>query len=268
MYKLVFISFLFLASTLSTYAQWQKINQVSLPNIELSTLDVRGDLYTVVSNGDVFKYGVNGKLLLQYSPDRVGQIASIDASSGLKVVLFYAGLQEYVVLDRYLSKPIHYRLADYGVGYVSDLVLNRQNQLWVVDQTNFALTLIDDQRNEVLDTKSLAAMLGTEKADFVSMKFHQGSFYLVDSESNLMTFDNIGNYLMTKSIGKGQFRGINKDYVYSSHDGELYLTSLYRDENIALNLPHADYIDVIYDGDRLVLITSQGFEIYKYLSGN
>ncbi|WP_109832008.1 hypothetical protein [Reichenbachiella versicolor] len=267
MNKVIFFLFFTYLIVTTAHAQWILQKEIHLQEVDRSDIDTKGNIYISKYNGEVLKYSLTGEIQLQYSPVKNGRIHNIDASSQLKVLLFYEGLQEYVILDRYLAKPVVYPFRDYDLGFVTNVSINRQNELWVVDLNEFALTLVDVRRNEVLENKSLAQVLDRENADILNFRFHQGNMYLNDRFQGLLVFDNIGNFIKQIELSYGTLQGFYRDYLYLSNGKRLILRHLYDDSQSEIVLPHEQYSKILYAGNNLVLITEQGFEIYKYLSG-
>ncbi|MEP3386611.1 MAG: hypothetical protein ABJO02_00400 [Reichenbachiella sp.] len=246
---------------------WQLVKQVEFGEVDKFTLDQVGNIYVANLQGEVAKYSPVGELMVEYAPTQVAGIHEITASTQFKVSLFYKDLQEFVVLNRYLSSPIRYRLPDFRLGYVEEVAPNFQQALWALDISDFALKLVDFRENRLLEQKSLAQVLDRNLADIVSFHSHQNRMYVIDKSSGIHVFDNIGNYmfkLMEKTPSSTRF---NKDYLYYRKDGYLNLIHLYEGEDLKLSVQELDFTRLAYGNDRLVAITPKGFNIYKYLSG-
>lgn len=246
---------------------WQLMKQVEFGEVDKFALDQVGNIYVTNLHGEVAKYSPDGKLMVEYAPTQVAGIHEITASTQFKVSLFYEDLQEFVVLNRYLSNPIRYRLPDFRLGYVEEVAPNFQQALWVLDISDFALKLVDFRENRLLEQKSLAQVLDRNLADIVSFHSHQNRMYVIDKPSGIHVFDNIGNYLFKLLEEVPSSAGFYKDYMYFQAEGFLNLIHLYDGDNLRLPIQGLNANEVAYANDRLVSITPQGFNIYKYLSG-
>ncbi|SMD33197.1 hypothetical protein SAMN04488029_1553 [Reichenbachiella faecimaris] len=261
------ITYFLLWVPLSLVAQpWELVKKVSHHNIDLCTLDQAGNIYATNFQGTVSKYSNEGNLILEYSPLQVASIHEITTSSQLKVTLFYKDLQELVILSRYLSSPITYRLSDFNLGYVEDVAPNFQQTLWVLDISDFSIKLIDPGTNRLLERKSLAQVLDQHQTEILSFHAHQNRMYIIDKSSGVLVFDNIGNYLFKLLSEAPLSVGFDKDYMYYEKDGFLNLIHLYEGENVKRNLGDIKFSKMVYSNDRLIAITPHGFNIYKYLS--
>ena len=186
---------MFLLPSILFAQSWQLIKRVKHSDIDKCALDQVGNIYVADLQGAVTKYSKEGQLMVEYAPQQLASIHELTASSQLKVTLFYKDLQEFVMLNRYLSSPITYRLPDFDLGYVEDVAPNFQQTLWVLDISDFSIKLIDPSTKRLLERKSLAQVLDQNLADIASFHAHQYRMYIIDKSSVIYVFDNIGNYL-------------------------------------------------------------------------
>lgn len=247
---------------------WQKVKSVHHSGLDNIAIDYLGNIYMTDERGNVVKYDQNGKLLLEYTPVQVAKVHELTLTSQFKVILFYDDLQELVILDRYLSTPARYRLSDFELGFIEHVTQNIQQALWVLDISDFSIKLIDVREKRMLEQKSLAQVLDQNMAEILSFRAHQNRMYLIDRHSGVQVFDNIGNYLSKLIESGSEEMGFDKDYFYYRAGKSLKFVHLYQEESKTVELPPVDFLKLHYSNGRLVLITPQGFEIYKYLSGD
>lgn len=246
---------------------WELITSVKHRGIDVCALDQAGNIYVADQQGTVSKYSKDGKLAVEYAPQQLASIHELTATSQLKVTLFYKDLQEFVILNRYLSSPITYRLPDFNLGYIEDVAPNFQQTLWVLDISDFALKLIDPSADRLLEIKSLAQVLDQNVADVISFHSHQNRMYLIDRSSGVHVFDNIGNYLFKLMDIAPEEAGFDKDQMYYEMNGDLHFVHLYNGESQKRTLGDFNYSKIANSNGRLVAITPKGFNIYQYLSG-
>lgn len=267
MFRLLFILFFVFLPLISSSQSWQLTKQVSFGQVDKFTLDQIGNIYVSNIQGEVSKYSPEGQFIVEYAPTQVAGVHELTASSQFKVALFYKDLQEIVVLNRYLSNPIRYRLPDYNLGYIEEVAPNYQQSLWVLDISDFALKMIDFRESRLLEQKSLAQVLDQNLAEILSFHSHQNRMYLIDKNSGIHVFDNIGNYLFKLMEIAPTKTGFHKDYLYFQKDGFLNLIHLYDGENLQFPIQKLNAKRIAFANEQLVAITPQGFNIYKYLSG-
>lgn len=245
---------------------WQLQTKIDRSSIYDITLDHMGNIYIVDDQGTTSKYTREGQLSIEYAPVQMARVYDIVANSQLKVLLFYKDLQEFTILDRYLSSPVTYRLEDFGLGYIEQVTPNLQPTIWGVDISDFSLKLIDLRENRLLEQKSLARVLNRQEANILSFHSYQNRMYLVDGHSGVQVFDNIGNYLTQLIDFAPNDIAFDKDFMYFVRDGFLIFVPLHEGNGKKLKLPQLKYSKIRYSGDRIIAVTDQGFEIYKYLS--
>lgn len=265
--QVVLITGLF-SNPILIHAQWNLKYETKWPNVDRAIQDSQGNFYLVTLDGTISKFDKSGNSLVEYSPSTQARVYQLDALSQLKITAFYQDLQEYIVLDRYLTSPSRYSIADFGLGFVSDIAFNFQQNIWVVDMSDFMLKLIDPRNSRVLEKKSLAKVLNQESADVVSLIAHQNRMYLLDKTQGVLVFDAIGNYLESLNFESPKTIRFYKDMVYYVQGDSLILRNLYTSSSSSLPLPEKSFVHALYSDERLVLIGENGFMIYQYLSGN
>lgn len=245
---------------------WKLISEVQHPNLDQFFTDQLGNIYVTDRAGVLTKYTPEGKRLLEYAPVRVASVQQIAVGTQLKVMLFYQNLQEFLILDRYLSFPVDYRLNDFNMGFVEHLAPINPQQIWLLDISDFSIKLLDLRENRLIERKSLAKVLSQESIDIHSFHAHQNRLYLVDQMSGIQVFDNIGNYLFKLADTGLPVIGFDKDYLYYEEDGKLVFVHLYDEKDHSLELPQKKVEKIRYTNGYLTLVTGKGFNIYKYLS--
>ncbi|MFY0625196.1 MAG: hypothetical protein JXR07_02795 [Reichenbachiella sp.] len=258
--------FLFSFSTIDSFGQWTIVNEVFLKNIDQYDQDQLGNIYLSTENGDIKKYNDKGSLLAEYSSSASSKVHQLAAISQLKVLVFYENLQEYVILDRYLRSPARYSIQEFEIGFVSEIAANFQQNVWVVDRSDFTLKMLDVNRNMIVEKKSLARILNQNEAEISSLIIHQNRLYLTDAHNKVYIFDSIGNFEMSiVPVNNGNFQ-FYQDYTYYVNQDDLILKNLYNESETSVELPLQKMEKILFNDQRLVHFTSNGFVIYKYLS--
>jgi hypothetical protein len=257
---------LFLVSNVLWGQEWKLQKEASCPGIDQYIIDNQGNLLVALNNGELRKYNRQGEFLLRYSPVQQSKIHEINSVTQFKTVLFYKDLQEYVLLNRYLGAPITYILGTNGVGYVEDIGLNLQQNVWLIDMSDFSLKLIDATRGDVIERKSLAKVLDQNEVEITYFHSHQNRLYLVDRNKSILIFDTIGNFLTQWDFDKIDNVGFFMDNLYYRSGSDLVIRPLYGGEERVIPLPSVDYKKIAFSGERLIGFSEEGFHIYHYLS--
>ncbi len=249
----------------AAFSQWQEIKQVKVDGIQLYDQDQMGNIYVANAEGTVMKFSQSGEKLLDYSPVRITRVDELKVTTQLKVALFYEGMQELVMLNRWFGDPIQYRLSDFNLGFVTAVSPTPQQTVWVVDLTDFSLKLLDANRAQVLEEKSLAQVLDQKTADVDFFKTQENRMFLV-SGNMMLVFDNLGNYLESIPLGKMGKPRFYRSSFYGKLAGRMIITDIYSGEKKEIDLPKDSGSDILFNGSRLVSFSQGGFVVYKYLS--
>lgn len=267
--KTILLLTLFLAASLSCFAQnWHLFRKVDLSGIDQYSVDQQGNIYISNLSGDILKYDKNGKQMQEYSPETQGRCSQIDAISSLKVLVFYEEYQEYLMLDRYLSNAVRYRLANIDFGYISHVSLTMLQSVWMVDASDFSLKLWNTLSSTLEENKSLAKVLTEGEADISGLYTYQNRTYLIDRRSGIYVFDIIGNFMRFIEVkGLSNINFMN-DKLYYKLGSDIHLLSLYEDDSVKINLPKGTGDKILYSGGLLYHFTESELEIYSYLSAD
>lgn len=266
----ILLTFCFLfglnANTLTTWAQkFTQICQIEINDIDQSVVDYSGNIFVSTINGDIRKFNNQCEEQLVFSPMKTGKIKQLNIWSQFKVFAFYEELQEYVVLNRFLTSPVRYSLSNLKVGYVSNATLNFQQNLWLIDESDFMLKLIDLERNEVVTSQQLNQHLDIANHEITNLIESKGRLYLIDNRYGILIYDNFGNY-----VDKIEAKGVisvsfeKESLIYFIKEGlvEVSLNSL---DQRTLEWSKDKYEDLIRKNNTFYGITNNGFEIYEYL---
>ena len=217
-------------------------DSIRLNDWKMVKMDNAGYMYMVMTNGDLTRRTPGSDTTsMIYSPVRKTRISLLDVSNPLRTFLFYEDLQEYVILDRFLTETGRYRLNSLTpyAGMVAPAI---NNQLWLVDMVDFSIKKVDPQRDEVVIRIPLPQILDPDDSDFTYMREYQNLLFLVDLNSGIYLFDNLGNVM--RRIDRAAVAYLNFDqntmYYQLENDPEtLYLENFYTGKEEKRALPAA-----------------------------
>ena len=249
-------------------SQWRLDVHVELPNITQVSSDGNQYVYFATKSGIVHRYGLNGDYHQVFSPTRIGAVKQMDVISQFKLLLFYEQYQEYVVLDRYLTRPTYYRLDRYPIGFASTMAVDRQNRVWVLDAGGYLLLRLDEIQGSISETMSLAKLFEQRDVEVQDLKFMDGYLYLVTAQNGLYVLDNFGNFISHIDVPVSANFGFYQGNYYYQVENHLYMIDLTNGQKTMVELPMADGVVGLYVGEFVVMVSSKGFDIYKYLRTN
>ncbi len=217
-------------------------DSIPLPSWVEVAQDYNEQFYLVLENGDLQRISAkdDGQALI-YSPVKKARISQLDVSNPLRLFLFYEDLQEYVILDRFLTESGRYGLTAY-TSYAGMAAPSLNNLIWIVDMADFSLSKIDPQREQVQIRVPLPQVLDPDLSEFTFLREYQNLLFLVDKKSGIYIFDNLGNFL--RSIEAGSVIGLrflNKKlyYVVEDNPQTVYTQDIYSGERDEIALPRS-----------------------------
>ena len=244
---------------------FKSLCSVEINNIDKSTVDFSGNIYVTSSNGDIRKFNNRCEEVLTFSPTKTGQVKQIDIWSQFKIFGFYENLQEYIILDRFLTSPIRYDFYNLELGYVSNATLNFQQNIWVIDESDFTLKLINIEQQSIITNQPLNQFLDISNHQITHIKEYKGKLYITDAVSGILIFDSFGNYIDridAKNAHSINFDSDNFTYFRNGDFIEINLNSL---EINTLNAPKGNYNTILKKNDIFYTISNDELEIYQYL---
>ncbi len=266
-YRVLMLSaFLLLIGHDLVFAQqcWKKIKTIPL---RTSAIDESAAGKVLVGNwgGEVLELdtlGAKGKL---YSPAKKAIVDKVSRWSPYKVVAFYEAFQEVVILDRFLTETARYPLDQYNIGFASQVAFNFQQHLWVVDESDFSLKLLDLQLQKVLIEQPFFPYLDVDKHNITFLKEYQGTIFVVDADTGVLVFDNMGNHQKTIESSGVKDLFFSGDKMYMLKGEQLVIRSLYHQATDTVSLPKHDYHRIALSGGYFFFASDRQLDIYRYL---
>ena len=236
-------------------------------DIENVSIDNEGQLYLTTNNGNLFKYNEKGDSLYSYSPVKHGKITIIDASRGLKVFLFYADFQEYVFLDRYLRPSPSYRISKDNLEYTSMATPGSDDNLWLIEPGDYSIKKYNTKTSQVEINTSLYRLIPIRNNEISFMREYQNKLYLVDANSSIYIFDNMGNYLRLLPQ-KDPLQGFIGSEMYFLSMENIYFIDIYSGKRKDIKIPrepatHALFVQL--SENRLYLFEKRSIVIFRMI---
>ncbi len=245
--------------------EWKKLKSVPLLSPVLTvSLDRYGLFYIADEDGNIFKYDTLGVLQTTYSPSRKADVTLIDAWRNVNIFVFYRSLQEYILLDRFLSPSPNSRIESTEIGFARLASYSSDNNIWIIDETDFSLKKYDIARNKVALNTSLDLLLDPALYDLNSLREYQNLIFVSDRNSGVLIFDNMGNY-KTKIVQKEISRlGFYNDEIYFQEGGAVKFINIYTYVERFEKLPESSGFQfVLYTKSYLYLVRELSVEVYR-----
>lgn len=208
---------------------WKENFHISENTISGWNIDAFGNL--IISNtSSLIKYNAEGTVSYKISSKSFGEIKQIVPITPLKIVLFSEQQQQICFVDNTLTPvDLCIDLGDYNIEFATFIGRSsRGGKLWVFDQVNSILLLIDFNKSgkivqEIRNMKGLISI-----SDLVEIIEFQSSLFLLDSSGQLSEFDLNGSLLSQEKLdckdmtsSDNRFWYVNNDHLFYVSDQEI-----------------------------------------------
>ncbi len=256
------IIFILLFFSTFDFGSFKIINEVNI-NSEYFTTDNFGNVYTI-KNKQLTKFDKDGKKLCAYSNNYLGNIASLDVSNPLRILVFYKDFNQIIFLDNTLAtigSPIN--LNDINVDEATLVCGSNQNGFIIFNSQTKKICKYDKTLQLVYESLNLSQLVGREfSPNFMLEK--SGYVYLNVPNTGILVFDIYGVYYKTifiRNIKSFQVKGNNILYC-SNNSLQKYNFKTLKSES--LQLPDAaNVINCSIEEDRLYILKANKFLIYR-----
>lgn len=156
--------------------------------------DIIGNLY-VAGEKSLKKYDTNGVVLYYQSIKSIGEVSSIIPINSMSILLFSEEQQTVTTFDNTLTVLQTLELGQLGFGYVTMIAASSQmNKLWVYDQLNSKLVLID--RANTKQSQEISNLRGlVNSVELIEMVEKDNYLFITDLSKNVYQFDKYGSLI-------------------------------------------------------------------------
>lgn len=191
----LFTYILFLLPVFSTAQNYQHKDSVLFKHRIIDySLDATGSIFLSFEGGSITKYSSTLDSLITYSPLKVGDTKLLESGTGLVIFAFYDFFQEYLITDRFLARPTRTRLSNSSIDYIDIATQSQDNNIWLVENSTFRLLKYNVILNQIEIETALNTVIDNSDNDFTFIKEYQNQVFLVDKNSGIYVFDNLGNF--------------------------------------------------------------------------
>jgi len=250
--------------TVNCYSQsLQLVKTIPVKSPDKVSVDRYNNIFVCDGDGNVNKYDTTGNLTLTYSPQKIGSISLIEAWNSVKIFLFYKDFQEYVMLDRFLAPISIYNFDLSSIGFARTATLAADNNLWIIDDSDFSLKKHDIQLQTITIETPLDLLLDARDYDINFMREYQNMLFINDYNSGIFVFDNLGNYKKKLPFTRLESFGFLNEELYYLEDNKIHLFHLYNFNTRTIQLPEDKiFINVIVFENQVYLFSEDYFFIY------
>lgn len=252
--------------------EWKLVAAIKTQPIQKVSIDTYSNFFIADDKGNVYKFDSLGKQQLQFSPLKKGDISLLEAWRTVNIFIFYRDLQEYIILDRFLTtsqQNFSFRQFNNNdekrIGFARLANLASDNNLWVFDDEDFSLKKFSTSLNKVTLHTPLDLILDPSFYDLTYMREYQNLLFINDKNSGILIFDNLGNYktkLPFKNINYFNFKGNN---IYFLSENKLISFDIYTLRQNSIPLPEGKkYNYVLLGENKIYFFSKEDIEIYNF----
>lgn len=261
------LSFLFLQA----HGQQRKESSqttVSVEDLDLVSLDNRGNIFYSDTQGNIFKLDASGNIANHYSPPFQGRLDQLDASATMVLFLFSADLQQVTLLDSHLAPIQQISFEKETVGMVTAAAMGNGNIFWLFDEADLTLKKFDYRGGDIVQVQPLAPLLGGEQIQVTEIQESQNMVFVNVKDRGMYVFDNHANLIKKHDILLYQPLMVFQEHVYFTKEGNIYRLNIYSGEETMLKLPGANGAGVAVSPQRMVIYSSDVLSILPMLDCN
>ena len=229
--------------------------------------DRSNSVYFLNAQRNLVKLDSLGKLQHLYSPQTpLGRATTIDAWNPLKILLFNEDRQELLLLDRFLSPITSVLLPDFEInGTVRAAALATDDGFWLFNETDFKLSKLDMRLRRSVAETSLNLVLDKSRFDVRMLREYQHQVYLLDYNSGIYVFDNLGNYKQKLPFTGLSYIGFLNNDLYFVKDGSLHFYDLYKQTTRIIPFQkEKHYTTALATRNRLYLFSRNAADVYSW----
>jgi hypothetical protein len=255
-----------LAFCFPALAQTVKLSQhLSISNPSAISIDRLDNIYFSDNSHTIYQHNSLGERMNTFSPTISGSVSSIEARTGVKILLFYADQQRVVILDRFMRELTSVSLFEkLGNVLIKAATFSAEDQLWLFDESSFSIMKVDAQSFEPIVTTPLNQILDRKQLDVRYMREYQNNLYLVEKTGGVYVFDNMGNYKKKLPFTGLDFVGFRGNELYYLQGGELHFFDLYKLTDRVVNFPQDQQYRTALAGEKFYyLFSPKGIDLYE-----
>ena len=260
-FKSAFAILLLLSS--NSFAQtWTLQTEVKLEGLDKISFDRRGQIYLSDQKGNIYQYNPLGIDQVNYSPPRQGKLSILEAWNTQQIFAFYQDFQNYQLFDRFLVPTTDQRKRIPPAGFINVANLSADQNIWLVDDSDFSLKKFEINSGEFSIITPLNLMADLENYQFTFLREYQNRLFLVDKNSGILIFDNLGNYKQKIEAGGIDWIAFEKDEIQYLEGNTLSIQNLYTLEKKSFFLPQKASKAFIFN-QKGYLVDNETLSIYS-----
>lgn len=255
---MLILALCFVKSKAQEFTLIAKIDTVA----KLASVDNFGNLFVVTPKNEVLKFNPQGKFLWNYTNKTFGDITQLDVTDPLRVILFYAGFQQIVVLNNNLSEISQYSFNQNPEKQITLIASANNNGFWVYDQINRELRKLTNTFTDDLKSGNIYQRNGFDmQANF--MVSDEQYVFINDEIEGVRVFDQYGNFVKTAVIDAESEFEVNGQEIYFFKNPKLMSYNYLIFELKEVPLPvNSNISNALLRYNRLIILNEKGLTLW------
>ncbi len=259
---LLLTSFLIFFCTLAD-AQVINTDSLGIGSIRYATTDIYGNLYLSDSRGQILKVVFQPCQVFRYSGKQALSYDKIDADSFNKIAAFSRDLQSVRFFDRNLNPLSDLDLNTGIVSQAAMVCFSSDNNLWIYDENSLSLIKSDLRSGRTLLDIPCGTVLNGTGNIITDMKEYGNRLYLLNNDSTVFVWDNMGNYLKKIKVYKCPYLQFLHNNIISMKGRLACFINVYNGSEFSRPLNIHDPSDNVIMTDKNFYILSDPVRVEK-----
>lgn len=262
--------FLFLFSPFLSWGQeleefGKPLSEISIRDLDLVSMDTKDQIFISNSRGDIFQYNAKGERLNLFSPTRQGRLHQLEAAWTVNIFSFSADLQAYRILDRFLNLLSENGFFQTEVQLAKAATLGNNNIIWVWDESDLNLKILDYRRNLITQSQPLNLILNLENLNVVEIREFKNRLFMNVKNEGVFLFDNQGNFLKKINLKTDQRLSFYKEHLFWLEEGKIKAISLLNQEVQEMaKSPDSRGLQIQMGQEIITLISKDKITVYPF----
>ncbi len=228
------------------------------------------NIYAITNNNEIVKYNSKGQELFRFNENTQGNLAFVDTSNPLNLLLFYPDFQTVLLLDRTLTEQVRIGLQNLDIPVVTAIGWARDNQIWIYDELNFKLKKINTKEELTASSENLSLIL-PEIPHPLQIKVYDNWVCLNDPAMGVLVFDQFGQYDRTIPLkGLNSIQILGDALVAQRVDSSALQYNLMTGQTHSIQLPATLAPDATLHWQKgfLMALGPESIEVFAFSENN
>ncbi|MBN3520169.1 hypothetical protein JYB62_09150 [Algoriphagus lutimaris] len=261
--------FLFLLCPLLSWGQeleefGKPLSEISIRDLDLVSMDTKDQIFISNSRGDIFQFNRTGEQLNLFSPTRQGRLHQLEAAWTVNIFSFSADLQEYRILDRFLNLLSEKGFFQTEIQLAKAASLGNNNIIWVWDESDLNLKILDYRRNLITQSQPLNLILNLENLNVLEIREFKNRLFMNVKNEGIFLFDNQGNFLKKINLQTDQRLCFYKEHLFWLEGGKIKAISLQNQEVKEIANYPAPFMQIQLGQEIITLISKDKITVYPF----